>query len=233
MRAPWANDVDILRKLARLPLQRLSFLRHHESDHSITFTPFSLEGLPRSLTELDTDLCAPIKVPFPLVWKLGVRETRYPMQTFVADATTAFPNVTQLVLRQHKVGLICIMPSIIESTRPLSKNQWRSQPREAWPSLSSIWAEDLCILYCLGLSKRISSLSVPFSRCGEERYAAPALSDTSPTSLELQVDMDDAFTTFSNDWGSHFGPSVESVRRLTMLYHTGRDHSVKWWNGDL
>ena len=124
-------DVDILGRLTLLPtLRRLSFLRQDGSDHNAARTPVSLKGLPRSLTELDVDFSAPITAPFPVVWKLGVRVTRFPFQIFVADATTAFPNVAELTLRRHEVGhLRFIIPGFVEGTRPLSKLEWRKQSK--------------------------------------------------------------------------------------------------------
>ena len=241
IRAPYGADVDVLCPLARLPLLRLSFLRDpHSSDSrdSPASTPFSLDMLPRSLTELDVDFHgAPISTPFPLVKKLGVRTTGRPIWgTFLAQATTAFPNVTQLIVRQHtSAGVWSLVPHLVEGTRHLSTIQWRSlQAHEAaWSSLSAIWAEDLCLLYALGFPKRVDSLSIPFRRYGEERYTPAMLSDAAPKVLELRVDIDDGFLYHQADWGAHFGPSVSSVVRLTMLHYTGRDHSVKMWQGDL
>ena len=241
IRAPYGAGIDVLCPLARLPLLRLSFLRDpHSSDSrdSPNPTPFSLDALPRSLTELDVDFHgAPISTPFPLVSKLGVRTTGRPIWgKFLAQATTAFPNVTQLIVRQHtSAGVWSLVPHLVEGTRHLSTIQWRSlQAHEAaWSSLSAIWAEDLCLLYALGFPKRVDSLSIPFRRYGEERYTPAMLSDAAPKVLELRVDIDDGFLYHQADWGAHFGPSVSSVVRLTMLHYTGRDHSVKMWQGDL
>ncbi|KAM5543925.1 hypothetical protein V8D89_002542 [Ganoderma adspersum] len=239
IRAPFGADIDVLCPLARLPLLRLSFLRDpYSSDprDSPPPTPFSLEGLPRSLTELDTDFHAPINTPFPLVRKLGVRTSGRPIWgAFVANATTAFPDVTQLVVRQHaSAGVWSLVPHLVEDTRRLSTIQWRAlQARGAWPSLSAIWAEDLCVLYSLGFPNRVHSLSIPLqTRDGEERYTTAVLSDGAPEVLELRVDIDDG-SVYSTDWVAHFGSSVASVVRLTMLHYTGRDHSVKMWNGGL
>ena len=89
------------------------------------------------------------------------------------------------------------------------------------------------MLFALGFPKRVDSLSIPFRRYGEERYTPAALSDAAPKVLELRVDIDDGFLYHQADWGAHFGPSVSSVVRLTMLHYTGRDHSAKMWQGDL
>ncbi|PIL27032.1 hypothetical protein GSI_10171 [Ganoderma sinense ZZ0214-1] len=243
IRAPYAADLDVLRPLARLPLQRLSFLRipySSESHDSPPLTPFSLDVLPRSLTELDVDFHgdAPVSTPFPLVWKLGVRTMGRPIwRAFVASAATAFPNVTQLVVRRHASGGVCsLLSGLMEDTRRLSTLQWRLRARDhgaSWPSLSAIWAEDLSMLYCLGFPNRVRSLSIPFRRRIEEGYDVPVLSDASPRFLELRVNTDDGFLTYSADWRAHFGPSVSSVVCLTVLHHTERNHSVKMWNGGL
>ncbi|KAI1792292.1 hypothetical protein LXA43DRAFT_1093816 [Ganoderma leucocontextum] len=227
---PYDTDINILRRFALLPLRSITFLKYSHRHTNFHVTSVSLEGLPRSLMELDIHGCTPVDTPFPQVRKLAIRDTT--SETFVADATAAFPNLTHLVLRhnsrlhyQHDGP-----PSrpLLDDARTRNKIQWDSQGCEAWPSLSSIWVHDSFTLYSLGLSKRVSCLSISLDtgRHGKEApYVAPVLADTSPSLLELRINMDRSISIPAG-WHSHFGPSAASVLRLTLLLQVDSESSV-------
>ncbi|KAI1792284.1 hypothetical protein LXA43DRAFT_352019 [Ganoderma leucocontextum] len=217
---PYETEVNILRRFAHLPLCSLSFLKYPNITINLHPTPISLEWLPRSLTELDIHGCPRIDAPFPMVQKLGIRETM--SETFVADATAAFPNVAHLILRRHRWAFLPNIPrsrQLLVDARTRNKAQWQSKCREAWPSVSTIWAEDPSFLYALGFSRQVSCISIPLGtgRHGQEDYVSPVLADTSPTFLELRVNMDN-FAYSRTEWELPFGPG-SSVIRLTLLLH--------------
>ncbi|KAI1792291.1 hypothetical protein LXA43DRAFT_1007469 [Ganoderma leucocontextum] len=224
-------EVNTLRKLAPLPLRNLAFLKCSEISPRLEHAPVPLEGLPRSLVRLDIDVCTPVDDPFPMVQTLGVRVAT--SHTFVADATAAFPNLTQLILRRHVRGDLCFggPDPLIYCARTHNKIQWQSQYREAWPSLSAVWVVDLCMLYTVGFSRQIPSISIPFRKQREETYVAPVLADTSPSFLELRVAIDHHLPIPPVDWQSHFGPSASSVLRLKFLFET--ENHDRPWDDDL
>ncbi len=219
---PHNTQDDMLYRLSRLPLRRLSFLHHYEYSLTSPLQPTAvfLEKLPRSLTELHVYRCPVIDIPFPMVCTLGVRETAY--QEFLSHATAAFPNLSHLILRRstkmHQ-SHGARGRSLVDDTRKHNRLQWRSKHRDAWPSLSAIWTEDMCVLYSLGLVRQVRCLSIPLRRNREAAYVAPVLADTSPGFLELRVDMDEFDFTRAPaaDWHAHFGPSTRSVLRLALL----------------
>ena len=223
MPVPYGTDASVLRKLARLPLRSfsLTFFKRHPNQH-LPDTYISLDVLPRSLTELDIHRTPRTDTPFLAVQRLGIRlgiqDTL--STTFVADATAAFPNVSHLVLRQQYVDSTRQVPHnmrLLDEARTRNKTQWESQYPKAWPSVSAIWAEDPSLLYILGFSRRVTSVSLPIGKLGYEDYIAPILADTSPSFLELRIDMD-GFRYRQKDWEHVFGRP--SIRRLTLLLYT-------------
>ena len=217
-------EVEMLRKFAGLPLRRLAFLKYRETSPSLDHPLVPLEGLPRSLVELDIDLCMPVSRPFANVRTLGVRVPT--SDTFVADATTAFPNATQLILRRHVEKDVFSSVSggpgpLIQRARAHNKIQWQCRYREAWPSLSAVWAVNLGMLYAVGFSRQMSSLSIPLGNVGEWACLAPVLADTSPKFLEFRVAVDDLPFAPAADWRLQLGPAAASVQRLKFLFEMG------------
>ena len=96
---------------------------------------------------------------------------------------------------------------------------WFVSSISQWPSLSAIWAEDPSLLYILGFSgRRVASVSLPMGDFVSEEYIAPALADTSPSFLELRIDLDYfGCKTPERDWAEAFRGT--SIRRLTLLLH--------------
>ena len=222
MPVPYDTDATVLRRLARIPLRSFSFLKY-PPNQNLPETYISLDVLPRSLTELDIHRSPRTDTPFLAVQKLGIRDTA--RTTFVANATAAFTNVSHLVLRSQEMGFIrdiSYNTALIEDARDHNVAQWDlAQHRNAWPSLSAIWAEDPSLLYILGFppgSRQVASVSLPMGDFVDEEYIAPALADTAPSFLELRIDLDCfGCKTPERDWAHVFRGT--SIRRLTLLLH--------------
>ncbi|PIL27026.1 hypothetical protein GSI_10165 [Ganoderma sinense ZZ0214-1] len=219
MLMPFDTDNSVLRRLARLPLRSLAFLKYPLTVQNHTYTYVSLDTLSRSLNELEIYRSPRTDTPFLAVQKLGIRETA--LRTFVADATTAFPNVSHLVLRQPDMNFargVAFNKERLEDARTHNKTQWESpQYRDAWPSVSAIWAADPSFLYQLGFARRVASVSLRMGSLVSEEYIKPVLADTSPSSLELRVDMG-SFGYAETNWGRVLEGS-ESIRSLTLLLY--------------
>ena len=53
--------------------------------------------------------------------------------------------------------------------QPRDENYQSRAHREAWPSLSSVWAVDLCVLYAAEFAGRaVLSVSIPFRKEAED-----------------------------------------------------------------
>ncbi|PIL27050.1 hypothetical protein GSI_10189 [Ganoderma sinense ZZ0214-1] len=217
MPVPYDTDAAVLRRLARLPLRSFSFLKYPPSQN-IPDAYISVDVLPRSVTELDIHRSPRTDTPFPGVQKLGIRDTA--LSTFVVNATSAFPNVSHLVLRRQDMGFtrnVSYNKELLDDARMCNKTQWESsQYRKAWPAVSAIWTEDPTYLYILGFSRQVASISVPMGELVREDYISQVLADTSPSFLELRLHID-FFKYRRTDWESVFGPST---RRLTLLLYT-------------
>ena len=159
-----------------------------------------------------------------MVSKLGIREIT--SKTFVASATAISPNVSRLLLRRPartRPRRGALGRQFIDDARTHNRLQSHSEDHRAtWPSLSAIWAEDVCMLCALRVPRQTTCVSVPLRRNWEEAYVAPVLADASPSCLELRVDMDefDFTRTPRPDWHTLFGPSAWAVPRLALLVHT-------------
>ena len=132
-------------------------------------------------------------VPFANVQMLGVWTDRDP--AWLEKVTTIFPNVSVLVLRarlgtsmHHRCHTD---PGRAEddSLREYNGLQWRNACAKAWPSLKSIWAHDLCGLYCIGMARRARALSVPLERPSAAYLYRAVLTDTQPDFLEVRIDL--------------------------------------------
>ena len=218
MPMPFDTDSTVLRRLSRLPLRSLSFLKFPASEE-LRDTNISLDVLPRSLTELDLHRCPRTDASFMMVHRLGIRDTM--SKAFVANVTAAFPNVSFLVLRHDKdLPYHVSHVRLLDKARARNKAQWQSQCGEAWPSVSAVWAEDPSFLYALGFSRRVSSISIPTVGGRRDDYIAPVLADASPRFLELRIQMDN-FRYASRDWEVLCCPST---LRLTVLLYTYAVH---------
>ena len=206
-----------LSKLSQMPhLRKLSFLKSSYSQ------PVFIGMLPQSLTELDVDVWQSIPTIFPTLTRLGAWGCEF--DDFIPRTTAAFPHITHLSLRchgvQHSLGLGDFDLEHAEDEHLREHNQalWQSQCRDAWSSLSSIWTQHLCLLYCLGLSRHVPRISVPFDQHTGEGLLVPVLEDTAPSFLELRIGLD-VYPGGAFDWCSLFGPSIASLPRLGLLLH--------------
>ncbi|RDX52659.1 hypothetical protein OH76DRAFT_117098 [Lentinus brumalis] len=155
-----------------------------------------LEPLAEAVVELDY-----IKVPqditslrFGNVQKLGVRPDR--SSTWLEQVTTVFLDVSELMLRPTTGDLhdCHIDPGRAEDDllRANNRLKWGSACAKVWPLLKTIWAYDLCGLYCLGLPRRLHALSVPLELGQHAAHQFRAVvADAQPSLLELRVNLDE------------------------------------------
>ncbi|RPD62279.1 hypothetical protein L226DRAFT_336975 [Lentinus tigrinus ALCF2SS1-7] len=204
-------DGKHLSKLLRRPLRRLAFPVDQPDVYQIQnpHTSLVLQTLSPTLVEVDRLLLPRLDTPRGLkgghrsahviasVRKLGVRMDEW-NRGLVETLTAVFPNTTHfklwpspgLLLASHLSSTLDLR--IGDETTPMREHncaQWRMHLPAWGASLVSIWAAQLRDLYCLGVSRHVSCLSVPLCMQSEWSYILPTvLADMQPGFLELRLD---------------------------------------------
>ena len=188
--------VQELQRVSLNGLRRLSVRWPRESELSLALRRnvlLTLRPLADTLVELNNVIPRYLRAPFSLVEKLGLAMDR--SETLIRDAVHTFPNVTHLTLysehhqrchwdnnagRQEDVAF-----------RNENKSRWSLNYSDAWPSLTAVWAEDLCGAYCLGIVHSVRAISLPLTLDSRFHMLPTIVAETRPSSLELRVDLDD------------------------------------------
>ena len=142
-----------LHGLSRMGLRRLSFRWPQISQSSLAVRRAvisTIRPLATTLVELNNITPRYVSAPFSRVRKLGLAIDR--SETFIRDAVRTFPHVTHLTLHSEhhqRCHWDVTGPAEDAAFRDQNRSSWSSTYRDAWPSLTAMWAQDLCGAYCL------------------------------------------------------------------------------------
>ncbi|KAI0700370.1 hypothetical protein C8T65DRAFT_742098 [Cerioporus squamosus] len=183
-------------RLSLVPLRRLTFQWPRsppapiEVRRSVLWT---IRPLAKTLVELvNVNPRSDMRTPFTLVRKLGLAMDR--SETFIRDAVRTFPNVTHVSLHSEhhrRCHWDVEGPGEDNATRGRNKSCWTKDFPRAWPSLTAVWAEDVCGAYCLGMVRSVRAVSLPLTLDSRFYMLPTVLQDLQPRFLELRVDLDD------------------------------------------
>ncbi|RPD62262.1 hypothetical protein L226DRAFT_568935 [Lentinus tigrinus ALCF2SS1-7] len=183
-----------LLRLSLIGLRRLS-IQWPKSERSLDLRRtilWSIRPLAKTLVELNNVIPRDVKTRFSLVHTLGLAMDR--SATLIHDAVRTFPNVTRLTLHSahhHRCHWDREGPAEDNAYRKENKSRWSLDYPRAWPSLTAMWAEDLCGAYCLGMVRSVRAMSLPLTLDSRFYMLPTIVAEMQPRFLELRVDLDD------------------------------------------
>ncbi|RDX49985.1 hypothetical protein OH76DRAFT_1403246 [Lentinus brumalis] len=154
---------------------------------------WTIRPLAETLVELNNVIPrSDMRTAFPRIVKLGLAMDR--SETLIRDAVRTFPNVTHISLHSEhhrRCHWDVVGPREDKASRDHNKSRWSMDYPRAWPSLTAVWAEDLCGAYCLGFVRSMQALSLPLTLDSRFSMLPAVVAEMRPRFLELRVDLDD------------------------------------------